>query len=134
MAVRITYFIALVVTLTASCGVSFANDTCKTAFRISVQPILNANCVACHQDAAQAQGLSLQRTSAPMSILGVGSRESKLLLVAPGKPEQSYLFRKISGTHLDVGGRGDRMPLGMGKLDAEDMDAIKNWINTCSVE
>lgn len=110
-----------------------ADDTCKADFRRTVQPILNSNCVACHQDAAAASGLSLQRTSAPGSLIAIPSQETSLALVTPGDPSKSYFFRKITGTHQETGGIGERMPLG-GELPAEDIKAIENWIATCKVD
>jgi hypothetical protein len=51
-----------------------------------------------------------------------------MLLIAPGSPEDSYLWHKLRGTHLDVGGSGERMPLVAPPLDAETMDRIETWI------
>lgn len=127
---RILAVTAAVLGLSLAAGSSRADDACVAAFRATVQPILNANCVACHQDAAQAQGLSLQRTSALANLLGVPSQESKLVRIAPGDPQQSYLFRKISGTHLAAGGAGARMPMG-GALADSDIKAISAWITGC---
>jgi hypothetical protein len=112
-------------------GTSWADGGCKAAFRATVQPILNANCVSCHQDASPAGDLSLQASSAPASLIGVPSRESKLVRVAPGHPQQSYMFRKISGTHVAAGGNGQRMPLG-GQLADGDISAIGGWIAGCA--
>jgi len=114
-------------------GACLADEACKGAFRTSVQPILNTRCVACHQDAARAGGLSLQRTSAPASLLGVSSREARMALVTPGDPLRSYLFRKTAGTHLEVGGNGARMPLG-GRLTEAEIKAIEAWITGCTAD
>ncbi len=114
-------------------GASQADEACKSAFRITVQPILNAKCVACHQDAAPGGGLSLQRTSAPGSLLSVPSQESRMALVTPGDPLRSYLFRKTAGTHLEVGGSGERMPMG-GTLDDSDIKSIAAWIAGCAAD
>ena len=114
-------------------GASLAGEACTSAFQTTVQPILNTKCVACHQDAARAGGLSLQRTSAPASVLGISSREAGMALVTPGDPLQSYLFRKTAGTHREIGGSGARMPLG-GKLSDADIDAIAAWITGCAAD
>jgi len=112
-------------------GGAFAADkACETAFRTKIQPILNTKCVACHQDAVRSEGLSLQRTSAPASLLGVPSQGSNLPLVAPGKPQQSYLYLKVIGAHLQVGGKGAQMPLG-GALSEDDIKSIAAWITSC---
>jgi mono/diheme cytochrome c family protein len=107
-----------------------ADPVCVSAFRERIQPIFNVNCVACHQDAAPAGGMSLQRTSAPASVLGVTSQEAAMLRVAPGKPQQSYLYRKLAGTHVEAGGSGERMPLG-GQLTDADLHTVEAWIAGC---
>lgn len=106
-----------------------ADEACRSTYRIRVQPIFNLNCVACHQDAAPAGGLSLQRTSAPASLLGVTAQESQLARVAPGDPQKSYLYRKLTGTQLAVGG-GEKMPLG-GQLSEADVGIVSAWIAGC---
>jgi hypothetical protein len=51
-----------------------------------------------------------------------------LLRVSPGKPADSYLYRKITGTHAQVGGSGERMPFGESSLTAEEVDRVRRWI------
>ena len=48
--------------------------------------------------------------------------------ITPGDPSQSYLVRKIEGTHRDVGGTGGQMPLGGPALAAGDIDLIKRYV------
>lgn len=117
--------------LFAHVGPALADEACLTAFRQSVQPLLNTNCVGCHQDAAPGAGLSLQRSSAPASLLDIPSTQAPLPLIAPGDPEQSYLFHKIAGTHGEAGGLGERMPLG-GPLSDADIAVIEDWILGCA--
>ncbi len=51
--------------------------------------------------------------------------------IEPGDRESSYLFRKIEGTHRDVGGTGGRMPLdGPPYLDGETIERIGRFIDT----
>jgi len=52
------------------------------------------------------------------STLNVPS-SAGLPLIAPGDHLNSYLWRKLDGTHLDVGGNGIRMPSGAPLSDAE---------------
>ncbi len=109
-----------------------AGETCSAVFVETIQPILNRYCVVCHQDAAPAQGLSLQRTSAPASLLGVKSTQApKLALVQPGDPEMSYLFLKLTNTHLGVGGNGAQMPLA-GLIPNDTIASIRAWITGCA--
>jgi hypothetical protein len=97
------------------------------SFTQQIQPILDAHCVACHQTAGASGGLSLEEGAAPASIVGHKSLESGLLRVAPGKPEESYLMRKLEGTHVQAGGSGERMPP-TGPLDPALVGAIRAWI------
>jgi hypothetical protein len=57
------------------------------------------------------------------------SAESKLLRIAPGDPQKSYLYRKLLGTHAAVG-NGDKMPLG-GQLSAANLTSVSTWISNC---
>ncbi len=97
------------------------------SFSKQVQPILDANCVACHQSASAQQGLVLETELAYGNLSKSSSEIPAMKLVQPGSAEESYLYRKLAGTHLDVGGRGVRMPLGSA-LANEDIDAIRRWI------
>jgi mono/diheme cytochrome c family protein len=96
-------------------------------FQGAVQPIFDANCVACHQAGAAAQGLNLESGSSYAALVNRRSSEAALLLVAPKSPETSYLLLKLLGTHTTAGGKGDRMPLG-GSLATGDIQIVRNWI------
>jgi hypothetical protein len=48
--------------------------------------------------------------------------------VTPGNPDASYLFHKVSGTQLAVGGTGLRMPANRPALSDEDLALIEAWI------
>jgi mono/diheme cytochrome c family protein len=108
----------------AASGPSFAGD---------IQPIFDANCVTCHQAKGASGGLNLESGSAFKSIVLVKSGESPLLYVSPGKPEESYLIHKLEGTHIKVGGSGERMPLA-GSLEQPSVDAIRNWVKAGAPE
>jgi hypothetical protein len=103
---------------------------CMAIWNAKLQPIADSYCVACHQTASPAGGLSLQRGAAPASLLGVPSTGAKLARVEPGEPAKSYLFYKIMGTQAHVGGSGDRMPLG-GELTEAEIAVFEKWITDC---
>jgi hypothetical protein len=114
-------------------GVQSSKKTsCLDVWNIKVQPIVDNNCVVCHQTTSRAGGLSLQRGDAPASLLGVPSTEAKLARVEPGDPAKSYLFHKIVGTQEHAGGSGERMPVGGALTDAE-ISVIETWITACPV-
>lgn len=96
-----------------------------------VQPIFNANCVACHQDAAPGGGLSLQRASAFDMLVGAPSTSvPEVLRIAPGLPDESLLWLKINNRHDEVGAAGTEMPPGATLAEAERA-LIEGWITTC---
>lgn len=97
------------------------------SFNKQVQPILDANCVACHQTGSAQQGLVLESGLAFGALAKSSSELPSMKLIQPGSADTSYLFRKVSGSHMDVGGKGARMPLG-GALQADDVDTIQRWI------
>jgi mono/diheme cytochrome c family protein len=96
-------------------------------FQATVQPVFDANCVACHQTGAATQGLNLEGGSSYTSIVNRRSTEAELMLVTPKSPASSYLLLKVLGTHGEAGGKGARMPVG-GALTPRDIQAIRDWI------
>lgn len=97
------------------------------SFSREIQPIFDANCVMCHQSVGASGGLNLEEEAAYSSIVSRKSQESALPRIAPGKPEDSYLIRKLEGTHVQVGGSGERMPPS-GPLDSALIGMIRNWV------
>ncbi len=100
----------------------------KVRFKRDVQPIFDANCVACHQTGGAQGNLVLEAGEAYRAIVSRPSSEGRLLRVSPGRPDQSYLYHKVNGTHLRVGGSGERMPT-TGPLDRNSIGIIRNWIS-----
>lgn len=100
-------------------------------FATEVQPILESQCL-CHQQAPSgdqvAPVLTLNEGVAYDALVGVPSEQVPALArVEPGDPEASYLWRKVTDTHLDVGGSGTLMPP-TGMLDAERLAVLESWI------
>jgi hypothetical protein len=73
--------------------------------------------------------LDLTPANAYAGIVGVPAVQptSIMNLVTPGNPAQSYLFHKMAGTHLAVGGCGVQMPFGVAPTQ-EELDLIQQWI------
>jgi hypothetical protein len=92
-----------------------------------VQPIFDAYCVACHQSGDSEGSLNLEEGMSYRNLVSQMSKRSKLLRIAPGKPEESYLLHKMEGTHIRVGGEGEQMP-DSGPLDKKLIDTIRKWI------
>lgn len=96
------------------------------SFSRKVQPIFDANCVACHQTAGASGGLNLEEGLAYRSIVSRKSGGSALVYIAPGNPQASYLLRKLEGKHMQVGGSGEQMPP-TGPLDSQSIALIQSW-------
>lgn len=93
-----------------------------------VVPVLNQRCVMCHLPGAAQAGLDLY-TNPWASLVNVKSTQSEALLVAPGEPEQSYLYLKLMGQQLEAGGQGEQMPFQQGTLSEPELEAIRTWIS-----
>lgn len=110
---------------------SLAAGSClakELSFKKTVLPIFQRNCVACHMTGEEQGGLGLMPKLAYGSLVGKQSAQSKMPRVAPREPERSYLLHKLRGTHLDNGGSGGRMPLGLEPLGDDDVAQIAAWI------
>lgn len=101
----------------------------------NVQPIFSAHCgFSCHDGDFPVLDLNLSDGESWSHAVNVRAKETPedscaTLRVAPYDSDASYLFHKISGTHLGgcVNGSGDQMPLGL-PLGQEDRDLIEEWI------
>jgi mono/diheme cytochrome c family protein len=98
------------------------------SFGSDVMPIIKQRCVMCHLTGAEPGKIKLHPKAAYASLVGVPSEQSPLKRVEPGRPEDSYLFRKVEGTHVDAGGLGARMPITGSGLSDEELGAIRDWI------
>lgn len=50
-------------------------------------------------------------------------------MVTPGAPVESYLWHKVAGTHLTVGGAGGRMPKPTDPpLTALELATVEAWL------
>lgn len=100
------------------------------SFRTDLQPILNSRCVVCHVTGAENAGLNLSRAVARKNLVDVPSTESKLVRVAPGKPEDSYLMHKLLGSQGSVGGSGTLMPQSdsLQPLESSQLELFRRWI------
>jgi hypothetical protein len=84
-----------------------------------VQPIFNERCAGCHNESKRRGGLSL----ASFASLTKGGKDGPV--VAPGKPQESDLVRRISLPHDDK----DAMPAeGKTPLTADQVEMIRWWI------
>jgi hypothetical protein len=79
----------------------------------------------CHDPVGQQEGLVLTSGRAYAATVNVPSRQnSGLSRVQPGDPENSYLYRKITGANIT----GARMPQGLPPLDEARLRLVRDWI------
>lgn len=91
-----------------------------------LQPIWTERCAPCHVGGSSFGLLWLDEGFAWENIVEAPAQQQpKMLRIDPGSPETSYLWRKLNGTHLEVGGYGERIPV---NLDPDQMAMIETWI------
>lgn len=89
--------------------------------------VLDAACATpfCHGSGAGESQLDLSRGRSYRSLVGVRSIQiGDLRRVDPGRPEASYLLRKLEGDRIV----GERMPNGKAPLPPGQIAAIREWI------
>jgi Protein of unknown function (DUF1553)/Protein of unknown function (DUF1549)/Planctomycete cytochrome C len=90
-------------------------------FQERISPILSARCLSCHNEERKYSGLSLE------SLLGFQNGGWHGPVVAPGKPEESRLYRVLARLEKPymplspTGGPGEPLP-------EEEVNQIKRWI------
>jgi hypothetical protein len=98
------------------------------SFATDIVPLLKSRCVMCHLPGAEQAGLALHPKGGYANLIDVKSTQSPLVRVSPGKPDDSYLYRKLTGTQAQVGGSGERMPFGDATLTAAEIERVRRWI------
>ena len=81
----------------------------ETSFEKDLEPLLRTRCWKCHGDKVHLAQLNLQ------------TREGMLSVVVPGKPEQSRLFKMVSGAQKPA------MPMD-GTLSKVEIETVGKWI------
>ena len=116
----------LLMLLVLLAGVARADEP---GFAQQILPLLKSRCLVCHMPGSESGGMSLLPKTAYANLVGMKSTQSTLLLVAPGKPDESYVYLKVTGRHLGAGGSGERMPFNDTPLSAEDAELVRRWID-----
>ena len=86
----------------------------------------------CHDAQTREAGLDLSPGNASLALIRVSSTQASLLLVEPGDPQASYLWHKLNGTHLSVGGEGETMPYAAKKLPNAQLEELREAITALS--
>lgn len=102
--------------------VSFAND---------IQPIFNARCTSCHSPGSPTNVIvGIRMVLTPGRSFGSlvsqpSSQRPDLTLVAPGDPDASLLWQKVSSNKPPVGAT---MPLFGQRLSSQELALLRDWI------
>jgi hypothetical protein len=97
------------------------------SFETSVQPFINMAC-NCHQSDPLMAPFSLKKGEAYKAIVNVPSSQvTSMMLVKPGSTQESYLWHKVNGTFLEVGGSGMIMPFTI-PLNETEKKIFESWI------
>jgi hypothetical protein len=112
MVYRASLIAAFVIRLAGTAGAADPVD-----FATKVQPIFAARCISCHGPDKQMAKL---RLDSDVTI----SETKKDSLLAPGEPDASDLYKRISLPKEDR----KRMPKGGDPLTAEEIAVIRQWI------
>lgn len=93
--------------------------------------ILQPSCGTCHIEASPpAGGLYLALDAGlPDRLLAPSIQLPAMARIRPGDPDASYLLHKVDGTHENVGGTGERCPLGGPPLSTVLRDRLVHWID-----
>jgi hypothetical protein len=98
------------------------------SFAREVQPLLDAHCTGCHEGPRPPEGLNLTAAHSYSLTVNTSSRQARRVpRVAPGQPERSYLYLKLTGAHAAAGGSGTQMPPDF-PLPETDLARIRAWI------
>ena len=107
------------------------------SFTAAVAPIIEKNCsiAACHADAQLSLGIFLPKDVAQIykALLAPATGNLKLDFVKAGKPDDSFVMRKLDGTHCSLDNDcvkkscGSEMPPGE-PLSVDDRNTIRRWI------
>ena len=93
------------------------------SFSKDIQPIFDRSCTDCHGGNA---GLYLDEGESYANLVNVPATKgcTSEMRVQPGNAEASVLYKRVSGTSC-----GTQMPKKSPPLSAEEIDAIRRWID-----
>lgn len=101
-------------------------DPAATFARVRTE-VFAASCASsgCHAGGHAPLGLALDGAAAWTNLVGVPSAESRLLRVAPGDPDASFLVSKI---RVDGEIVGAAMPPDAPRLSASQIRLVVDWV------
>ncbi len=132
-------FVPTTSTTTTTPTTTTTSTTLAWTWSGEVQPLLSASCSGCHGGSGTPQYAGFANIQDP--VLGYAGIVNQMSLerpgmdrIEPGDHAQSYLWHKINGTQLSVGGSGVRMPQFGPYLSAEQIAGIAGWIDAGALD
>lgn len=107
---------------------AISEEETTVSFSSDIRPLLRQRCAVCHVTGQEPGLMSLVPANAYDALVDQDSVQSELKRVAPGNPEQSYLYHKLVGSHLEAGGEGLQMPFAAPPLNDKQIDLVRRWI------
>jgi len=96
---------------------------------VNIADVIKGNCASCHSG-LQEPNLSGNTNDAILAAIDGKMSTQGMLYVTRGNPDQSYLYRKIIGSHVLVGGVGTIMPPPPNdRLDESETNIVREWIS-----
>jgi hypothetical protein len=106
----------------ASCGDS-KTQLGKVDFATQIKPLLESQCVNCHQSGALMGNLNLENHALATKAHPHGD------VIKPGDPEHSLLYRVLTLPEVEK----QAMPPGGHRIEKEKVELIKLWITQGAV-
>lgn len=127
-AMHLALTLAVIAGFLSGAAVGDEIDNEAVSFSRDIAPLLTRRCAVCHITGEEPGLVVLVPGSAHGSLVGVPSQQSPLLRVQPGAPDESYLYRKLAGSHVEAGGTGARMPFATPTLPDSQLKLFERWI------
>ena len=100
-------------------------------YDLYIYPALQSyNCTGCHPNQFADYATLMTVQAGDYSSQNSGAN---MPWITAGDSSQSYLFHKVSGSHLSVNGGGSQMPMG-GTVSSTDLLLLEDWINAGAPE
>lgn len=117
--------VAAVLTLVLSLSQAGPDPGPSPELEAKMKALMDDACVSCHDasvDPTAEDGVDLE--SDLRLLVNKKSNVTGDPMLVPGHPEQSYLYRKMTGENI----KGDTMPLGDDIMPAEQLAIVRDWI------
>jgi hypothetical protein len=120
-----------------TCAAPKAATKADASFRRDVVPLLERSCgsSSCHGSPSSNKGVQLKGDPVALraGLVSVTASRASMSYVEPGRPEESFLLRKMDGDFCGLAERcksgcGEAMPKGGSPLPSADRDAVRAWI------